>query len=237
MPEIVVVNASDVLTDAEVGSVVPALQEWDDKMLAPAWGLDRCIYSFTPRGQFDGSWDWTDPRWPLLINRHSLDPGALGWHDDRSGRIFGRVFAGDCIRYGVSWTVDLSHEAAEMRVDPTVDRVWRMPNGHYAMVEACDPVESDELAISVLGQRLSDFVLPAYFSRDPGPYDYGGHLRGPCPYLSPGGYQSIFNGTSWIQKTAMALGGPPSYRSQRYHARHRVPLFTPSEEAPYSTPT
>lgn len=227
MIEIAVVNASNVLTDAEVGAVVPALQEADDTLLRPAWDLPECKYSFVPRDQFDGSWDWTDPRWPLLVNRHSLDPGVLGWHDDRQGRIFGRVFAGDCLRYGVSWSVDLSHEAWEMRVDPDTNRLWKMPNGHYALVEACDPVESDDLAIRVGGVRLSDFVLPAYFSTGVGPYDHGGYLTGPCPHLTAGGYQSIFTGTTWVQKTAMMLGGPPSYRSQRYHRSHRIPRVVP----------
>lgn len=228
MVEIAVVNASPILPDAEVAPVVAALQKWDDTMVRPAWGFEPCTYSFIPHSRFDGSWDWSDPRWPIFLNRHSLDPGALGWHDDRSGRIFGRVFVGDCLRYGVSWTVDLSHEAAEMRGDPTTDQVWRMPNGHYALKELCDPVEDDLYGIVVDGVKLSDFVLPAYFSVGAGPYDYGRHLGGPCPHLTSGGYQSIFVNGTWTQVTAMLLGGPPSYRSARYHRSHRLPRFEPA---------
>jgi hypothetical protein len=74
--------------------------------------------------------------------------------------------------------------------------------------------------------KLSDFVLPAYFSTDAGPYDYQNRLKGPVPTLAPGGYQSIFDG-EWHQVTARLLGGPASYRSTRYDGRHRVPRFTP----------
>lgn len=231
MPEIVIVNASSVLTDAEVQAVIPALQRWDDEMLRPAWGFDPCTYSFASRHQMPAP---NDPRWPIYVNRHSTDPGALGWHDDRAGRIFGRVFAGDCLRYGISWTVDLSHEAAEMRGDPTIDRVVTLADGRQALVELCDPVEDDRFAIDVGGVKLSDFVLPGYFgmllghpmgTTDPPmpPFDYGGHLSGPCPTLTTGGYQTLIVDGQYTQVTAMYLGGDPSYRSQRYHRSHRAP--------------
>lgn len=223
MVAIIVVNASTILRDEEVEAVLPALQRWDNEMLAPSWGLEPCTYSFLPRHRLN---EVSENDWPIYINRHSTDASALGWHDDRAGRIFGRVFAGDCLRYGVSWTVDLSHEAAEMRGDPTIDRIVTLPDGRQAIVELCDPVEDDLLAIDVDGVKLSDFVLPAYFDGGPGPYDYGNHLRGPCPTLTSGGYQSLLVNGAWTQVTAMYLGGDPSYRSQRYHRSHRMPRIT-----------
>ena len=226
MVEIVVVNASNVLTDAEVTAVIPAIQKWDDSLLRPAWGFDPCTYSFATWHDFQQR--PVDPnRWPLFLNRHSTDPGALGWHDDQSGMIFGRVFVGDCLRYGVSWTVDLTHEAAEMRGDPTIDKTATLPDGRLALVELCDPVEDDLYAIEIDGVKLSDFVLPSYFSAGAAPYDHRGILRGPCPTLASGGYQSIFDRGNWTQVTAMGLGGPPSYRSQRYHRGHRLPRILP----------
>lgn len=217
MIRIVIVNASSVLSDEEAFAIVPALQVWDDTMLRPAWGFEPCTYSF---------WSWNawqtskkDPNvWAIFLNNHSTDPGVGGYHDDQDGLIYGRIFVGDCLRYGISWTVDCSHEAAEMRGDPTINRTFTMADGRLAMHELCDAVEDDALAIDVNGVKLSDFVLPAYFSAaDAGPYDYGNHLSGVCPALTTGGYMSIYDGTSWSQVTAMYLGGGPSYRSQRYH--------------------
>ena len=223
--EIVIVNASPVLTDAEVQIIVPALQHVDDTMLRPAWGFEPAVYSFMPLGQLPAA---DDIRWPIYLNRHSTDPGALGWHDDQ-GRPFGRVFVGDCLRYGISWTVDASHEAFEMRGNPFIKEFVKLVDGRTTVRELCDAVEDDALAIEVGGVKISDFVLPAYFARDEvGPYDYGGHLAGPCPALTAGGYQSLLVNGVWTQLTAMLLGGPPSYRSARYHHGDRLPPAMPA---------
>lgn len=135
MTNIVVVNASNVLTDEAVKTAVAALQKWDDNFLRSVWGLDRCVYDFMPRGTLPDAADRSVR--PLFVNRHSTDPGALGWHDDQAGLIFGRLFAGDCLRYGISWTVDLSHEAGEMRVDPDIQQMITFPNGDRVMREVC----------------------------------------------------------------------------------------------------
>lgn len=218
MTEIVVVNASRVLTDAEVNAAVKAMQVWDDTMLRPAWGFDACTYSFMPWGELPRD---DDPRWPIYINRHSAELGVGGFHDDQAGRIYGRIFAGDALRYGVSWTVDLSHEAAEMRGDPTINLFVTLPNGQTSIRELCDPCESDRCGIAVNGHLFSDFVLPPYFAGGNGPYDYQNQLVAPAPALLPGGYISIYDGAAWHQVTAMLMGGPPSWRSVRWHHTHR----------------
>lgn len=226
MPRIVIVNASHVLTDAEVQAVVAPLQKADDTLLRPAWNLDPATYEFMPWQAFP----WPEYRsapeemWPLFVNNHSTDPGALGWHTDQAqlDRVFGRVFAGDCVRYGISWTVDLSHEAFEMRVDPRTDRVQVLPDGRTALMESCDPVEDDLQAIDVDGVKITNFVLPSYFNQGPRPWDYGQRLTGPCPTLTAGGYQELLVNGQWTQVTAMHLGGPASYRSQRFHRSERA---------------
>jgi hypothetical protein len=228
--EIVVVNASGALSDADAAAIVPALQVWDDTMVAPAWGFDKCTYSFITFNELRaGALDNIGADvWPLFLNRHSTDPGALGWHTDQTGMVFGRVFVGDCLLYGLSWTVDASHEAAEMRGDPTINKTWVMPDGRQALMELCDPVEDEILGIDVNGVKLSDFVLPSYFSAQFNPpFDYKGRLTAPCPTLAPGGYQSIYDGVSWTQVTSMLMGGPPSYRSIRWHHGHRLPRPVP----------
>lgn len=224
MTAIVIVNASKVLRDAEAATVVAALQVADDALLRPAWGFDPCTYSFMPFGQMPAA---GDPRWPIFLNNSSADPSVGGFHDDQSGVIFGRCFVGDCIRYGISWTVDVSHESFELRGNPTINKTVTLGDGRVALAELADPVEDDALAIDVNGIKISDFVLPAYFSVGPGPWDYQKKLAGPCPTLLPGGYQSLYEGGAWTQVTAMYLGGPLSYRATRYSARHRAPKFTP----------
>ncbi len=219
--DIVIVNASRVLTDAEIQAVLPSLQKWDSTMVRPAWGLDAATYSFATMAQFQAG--ATAGAWPIFVNNHSRDPGAVGWHDRApDGQPFGRVFAGDCRRYGISWTVDLSHEAGEMRNDPTIDNFFTMADGRIVLREIGDAVESDENGIVVDGVLLTDFVLPDYFSsKTTGRFDYQNKLRGPCPALTPGGYMGIFENGAWGQVTAMYMGGRPSWRSVRFHNSHR----------------
>jgi hypothetical protein len=56
--------------------------------------------------------------WPLYLMDHSDEPGALGYHMDEHGRVEGKVFAADDQKYGVSWTIDLTHELLEMLGGP-----------------------------------------------------------------------------------------------------------------------
>jgi len=151
MVDIVLIQASNVLTDAQIIATLPALQKWDTDFLRPAWGLDAASYSFATLNQFQAG--ATSGAWPIFINRHSRDSGILGFHDQTpDGQPFGRVFVGDCLRYGISWTVDLSHEAGEMREDPTIDNFFTMADGRIVLREVGDAVEADENGISVDGR-------------------------------------------------------------------------------------
>lgn len=247
MVAIVVVNGSGVLTDAEVSAVIPALQRYDDELLRPAWALEPATYSFMNWHQFPWDQYRADPTifQPIFVNRHSTDPGALGFHEDQTelNRIFGRIFAGDCLRYGISWTVDLSHEAGEMRIDPQTNRTVTLPDGRIALVEVCDPVEDDLQAVTIDGVKLSNVVKPNYFFLSsvnpdvvsptplPGPWDYGGHLTGPCPTLTAGGYQELLENGQWTQEARRLSGGPWSYRTERWnagsHRRRRIAVPMP----------
>ncbi len=222
MTDIVIVNASPVLPDTAVQAILPALQKWDDDYLRPSWGLDRCLYHFLPWGQLPDPNDRSI--WPLFLNRHSADDGVLGFHDDLAGQTYGRVFVGDCLRYGVLWTVDLSHEAGETRVDPDIRQMFTLEDGDIVLKEVGDAVEADENAIVVDGTPFSDFTMPDYFStKGQGRFDYQQKLHAPAPALLTGGYMGIWKRNSgvWTQVTAMHLGGGPSWRAQRFHQSHR----------------
>jgi hypothetical protein len=216
---IVIVNASNVLTRAELEPFVAVMQSFDDEILRPAWNLEPIKYEFDIWAHFRKQKPAPD-LWPIFINNKSDTPGALGWHDDRAGLIFSRVFAGDCKRFGVDWRIDLTHEAWEMRGDPGIDRQVKIGNDalgreRIAAIELCDPVEDDSFGITWKKSKVSDFVLPAYFNNDPGPWSHGNNLSGPCPALAMGGYQSIYVDGQWTQVVARMRDGKFPYRATR----------------------
>src|SRR6266851_4694244 len=161
---VIIVNASHLLMDEQARAYAPVLQMQVDRDFIPAWGSRATAVKISFASASDIP--HLDPRsWPIFLNNHSNDPGALGWHDDQDGRIFSRVFVGDCLRAGLDWGVTLSHELLELILDPDIKRVWSMPDGRLAALEACDAVESDDQAyVGMVGLRVSNFVLPAYFS-------------------------------------------------------------------------
>lgn len=217
-----IVNASRILHDAEVKAYVAAQQLQYDRDFKPAWGDLVPDMEFVFAGQSDIP-NLPPTSWPIFLNRHSSDPGAIGWHTDEGGRIFGRSFIADCLADGISWTTDVSHEALETALDPLATKAWRMPNGGAAAFEACDAVESDECGYMVNGMLLSDFVLRAYFSTQAnGPYDFGHRLKAPCPALTAGGYMSVEEpgSSGWTMIQQNRDDGQPSARYLR-QGRHR----------------
>ncbi len=221
---IVLVNASLVWTDTQVIAVLPGIQAWDDQYVRPAYALDKCIYSFMTMRDFQAGKGTGAV--PLFLNRHSVDPGVLGFHD-YPGVTYGRAFIGDCIRYGVSPTTDISHEAAEIRWNPQINKFFTIPDGPFAgniaPQELSDAVEADQFGIAINNMLFSDVVWPDYWSaKKAGSFDAQGQLRGHCPTMLPGGYQSLFDRRhGWHQINARFIGGPASWRSARFDNTHR----------------
>lgn len=207
MKNLIIVNASPLLRDDEISERVGPLQTQIDRDFMPHWqhrvGELQIVVGWA---RMEDIPNLPSDCWPIFLNRHSTDVGALGWHDDdpsQNIRTYSRVFVGDCMRFGLDWGVTLSHEALELVLDPDIKRVWRMPDGRLAALEACDAVEADDLAYNIGGCMMSDFVLPAYFSTSRhGPFDFRGHLNHRCPGLTPGGYMSISDQDgNWSQIT------------------------------------
>jgi hypothetical protein len=221
MTEIVIINKCSVLSDANIQAVIPAVQAQVNEDFAPIWGADATV-------QFIGKGARVPKGiWPLYVMDHSDEPGALGYHVDDKGRIEGKVFAADDQRYGVSWTVDLTHELLEMLGDPTTNDLINLADGRQCIREVCDAVEDDSIAYMKNGVLVTDFVTPKYFFETGGPdkYDFCGKLTGPAPALTPGGYLGIYDPTTgqWTQVTARLHNGHLSFRSRRhgrtaYHA-------------------
>jgi hypothetical protein len=240
MTEIVLVQASHILPDAEVIAALPSLTKWA-KLVTDAYGLEPVTFSFMSLAMFMQ----TDRGlWPLFINRHSTDPGALGFHDQANGVPYGRSFAGDDILDRISPWVTLSHEAGEMILNPHIQNFFNDRLGNRYPMELCDVFEDDIQAIEIDGYKWSNAALPPYWddltAHPPGTkFDLQGRGQGPCPALTPGGYLPILRpgAPAWTQITEMRLGSRPrpSVRSQRFHGslRHRqLEAATPSGGTP-----
>lgn len=228
MRRMILTNASDLLDDSLVAALVKPLQIQIDRDFVPHWpDVERVTVEFARVKDIPHI---PKNAWPIFFNKHSDDAGALGWHDDRDGRQFSRVFIGDCIRFGLNWHTTVSHEALEILLDPDIERVWRMPDGRLAAYEACDAVESDAQAYTILHHKMSNFVLPAYFNASHnGPYDFRHQLHAPCPALTPGGYMSLTDVHGvWSQVTMEHADGSQGRRAamagRRRQARSRLPV-------------
>ncbi|HET7880643.1 MAG TPA: hypothetical protein VFL55_07130 [Acetobacteraceae bacterium] len=107
------------------------------------------------------------------------------------------------------WTIDASHEALEMLVDPagSMLRMGRgiklddnsrpcdAEHGVLYLVEICDPCEAEPFAYKIGSVLVSDFVTPEFYEHCPSPnarYSYCGNVQGPRQIL-PGGY------ITWVQ--------------------------------------
>jgi hypothetical protein len=212
MTEITIVNQSTALTDAEVQAVIPAITTFANRDVCPAWGLDPVAIMFAGTGSV------IDPAaWPIYIMDTADISGALGYHLDTAGRVSGKVFAGDCLRDGVSWTVDLTHELCEMMIDPTCDTLITLSDGRQTVREGADPVEDDSCGYGISGVLVSDFALPAYFTGALGPWDFQKKLTSWVPTLASGGYISLLSpgATQWTQVFAMRADGSISDRAKR----------------------
>jgi hypothetical protein len=141
---------------------------------------------------------------------HSLPPDAAGIHQDKDNQPFALVL------FTENWPLNASHEALEMLVDPSGDKLVagnspKPDQGRVEfLVEVCDPCEAVEFGYTVNGILVSDFYTPQYF--DPVPaagvrYSFTGALTSPRQVL-PGGYLSWHDPVSddWWQDSFLQEG-------------------------------
>lgn len=227
MYEIVVINESTVCQDAEILAAARAIQTQVTRDYSPIYGMNANV-TFLPKGVKPPPGQWL-----VVILDDSDQAGALGYHDLTSaGLPLGKVFAKADKRAGDSVSVTLSHEILEMLGDPFINLTAQMGDGKFYAYEMGDAVEADRLGYQILGVQVSDFVLPAYFQPMivGRPFDFMGHLKGPCPSLMPEGYASVYDPVKgqWSQITAelasvkTKLKARPPLGSRRF--RRTVPL-------------
>ena len=203
--QISVINASTVLSDAEIEPVIEALQQQVTKDFRPAWGIDAEL-KFVARGD-----EPSQDTWWLSILDDADQAGALGYHDVTSaGLPIGKVFAGTDLKYGYTWSVTASHELLEMLGDPNINLTVLVQRsdtaGKLYAYEVCDACEADEFGYTIGGVLVSDFVFPAWFEdfRKKGTqFDQQKKIEKPF-HLLRGGYIGVFDvnsGSGWHQVT------------------------------------
>lgn len=214
LPVIAITNASACLNDAQVEAVLPALQKQVDTDFKAYWHED-CTLTLLPKAQaLPKGW------WQIVVLDNPDQAGALGYHElSSTGTPLGKVFAQFDIRSGFSWTVTLSHELLEMLADPWINWCAIGSDSRVYALEVCDPVEAEEVAYTIDGVLVSNFVTPAWFEPTGADRrDYRRHLTRELE-VHAGGYASIFDPRcGWKQITAQGEGGPsitPGGRRQR----------------------
>lgn len=203
---IAVKNFSSVVTDEELALTLGAFQTQVSRDFAPTWGINAHLrIAHTAEALKPGEW-------LLGVYDDADQAGALGYHDVTTiGTPLGKVFAKTTINDGGSWTVTFSHELLEMLADPWINLTAFDPDSNrmYAY-EACDAVEADDLGYFILGTRLSDFVMPAFFRRDESTpvgelFSFNGKSLAPFS-LEAGGYLSYIDmkdpSAGWQQEFA-----------------------------------
>jgi hypothetical protein len=223
--DIAVINQSSVLTDERGLSITKALAAQIHNDYAPLWGTDARL-TYVPLGSAPPPGKW----WLMLMD-NSDEAGALGYHDlNPSGLPQGKVFARTDERYGNDVGVTASHEILEMLGDPYINLTVMVNQGNTMLAyayENCDACEADQFAYEVLGEKVSDFVLPAYF--DPSPVegrqlDFRNQITSPFEILA-GGYLSqwtVTGGWQQLHGSQRAIAGDrPKVGSRR--DRRRTP--------------
>jgi hypothetical protein len=205
--QISVINASTVVADNDVQTVVDALQKQVTNDFLPAWGVGAQL-TFIPTGTTPPAGTW----W-LSILDDSDQAGALGYHDiTPDGLPLGKVFAGTDLKFGHSWSVTASHELLEMLGDPNINLTVFVQNdqstGILYAYEVCDACEADNFGYQIGNVLVSDFVFPSWFEsfRTAGStqFDQTKQIQNPLQLLA-GGYIGVFDvnsGSGWQQQTA-----------------------------------
>lgn len=178
--------------DPDLGLVANAIQRQVAEHLAPAWGLTAVVSAFPTLDHVPDGYS------TVAITEQELPLDRGGFHYPDGG-------AGALVHYDDRWTINASHEALEMVVDPLgvrylfgpsiaddpeAKKEWTEKQGLVEyVVEICDPVEG--LSYAIDGVSVCDFVFPAFYDyssvNDRYSFTYG--VEGPFQ-LADGGYMS-----------------------------------------------
>ena len=202
-PHVALVSETQSVALTDVSAVAAALQKQVTRDFGPVWGINATVDSFDSLESVPVDY------WPVILRDDINEPGAAGFHTDDQGQPFSLVQVDE------KWPFTASHETLEMLADPFGNRTIAgspppqapSPISEFErviyLVEVCDPCESEQLAYSVNGVNVSDFITPHYY--DPNgatgvQYSFRGSVKEPHTVLE-GGYVSFGNplDNQWYQ--------------------------------------
>jgi Lipase (class 3) len=201
MRQIALVSESELIPAGDVSKVAAAIQKQATRDLAPIWEISATVDAFATLEDVPVGY------WAVIIRDDIQDASAAGIHEDENGQPFALVTASADINV---WSITASHEALEMLVDPSGNRLVAADSKQLGkrvsyLVEVCDPSEATEHAYSCNGILVSDFYTPNYF--DPVKaagvrYSFTGAISEPLQVLA-GGYLSWQDPSlsTWQQET------------------------------------
>jgi len=194
--QIQVVNASTLVSDADIQAALPAFQQSIDLDVGPIWGVSANL-TFLPTGQTPDPNAWTI----YVVNDTGLG-GAAGFHSwtKNTGPV---AYIGTDT--DINWQLVFSHELDEMLVDPYINRVngvlkcnvWTCKTRRFYLTEIGDPVELASYQIN--GVMISDFITPKWGLGFKTGIDFLGLLPHKRHSLLSGGYVTYYSNGHWAQ--------------------------------------
>lgn len=204
-PRIVCINKATITLGVDFGSLIRALQKYVERHLAPVWGTPAKLVRTTKPRRGDWTLLFVDTANAIRSIRAELEKifgkkvvdEIEGYHLVR-GQPVALVFVENVLADpSVSLICDkvslaISHELAEMLVDPGNNLWCDNGKGTFYAHEVCDAVESTFFRVN--GLAMTDFLYPAYFNRlhKPGSaqFDHLKKVKRPFQILK-GGYAPV----------------------------------------------
>jgi hypothetical protein len=214
---ITVINATrGRLTDERLQAALRAVNRQIANDFEPYWGFGATLRLVgTPRAKLRQV-DLRDMRGDAIlyvydeVRASDADGFHMSWF---RGVPYGVVYVTLADLMHEDWTVTLSHEALELIADPETNLLVQAPSPRhrrnvYYWYEVCDPVQNESYLVD--GERVSNFVLPAYFTAGEevnGRNDFLGTRVGARTVRSfgvnPGGYLGYYD--PHTRKTAYVI--------------------------------
>lgn len=200
---IAIVNQSTLVSNADIQTMVKAIQIQLNLHFCPAWHLLPATITFYADATKVPGYAWTI----YMVDSDASVPDALGFHEEEAnGKIDGYIMCQPILsnggttlvfnpsnpdQYTVSAT--LSHEVLETKMNRFTNVFCDNGSTSWCQ-EVCDPCEQIGYGIEVDGVSVSvsDFVFPNYFNPDAklpynAPLNYLNTITAPFTIL-PGGY-------------------------------------------------
>jgi hypothetical protein len=171
-------------------ALVGAMRVYLDDHFVPVWGTPATVKK--ARGFVRGAW-------AIGIFDSADQADDEGYHDlTPDGLPFARVFLPTVLADHTTLSATISHELAEMLVDPIANLAAERSDRVMYDFEVADPVEEE--TFEVRGMPVSDFVYPAWFEGWHRPhsrtFDHMHKVHRPFQILR-NGYARRFRGGKW----------------------------------------